>query len=69
MVKSISVTDQAAIDKLEEVKNQSKYIQDLILKDLGRPDDLMQFEKGMLAALKYVRKSLDVIESSLKNEK
>lgn len=45
MRKTFSITDQLVLDKLDKVENQSKYIQNLILKDIALNDDFNDYKE------------------------
>lgn len=68
MIKSFNITDRDSIDKLSQVRNQSKYIELLIMKDIADNKDKDQFVAGMRKTVEYIQKSLDIINDTINND-
>lgn len=69
MRKTFSITDNEALDKLDQVENQSNYIQTLILRDIYDTYGVKQYEVGMMIALKYIQMAIDTIKKGIENKK
>lgn len=66
MIKSFNLTEDDAIKKLEKEKNQSLYIQNLILRDVNDESGTNQYEIGIRTACKYMQQVLDILNDMAK---
>ncbi len=65
MRKHLNFTDESVLQKLNSVENQSKYVQDLILKDIATQSSDNAFDAGVLKSLDMMEAFLNVIQETL----
>lgn len=64
MRKTFSITDKQVLDKLEEVDNQSKYITELILKDIYDGYGGIEFKKCIFDTLESIIMQVEMIKKA-----
>ena len=60
-----TVSNKDVLEKLEQVENQSQYVQSLILKDLLNDEANTEYEIGVIHGLSMVQESLDLLRASI----
>ena len=63
--KTFSISNKDVLEKLEQVENQSQYVQSLILKDLLNDEANTEYEIGVIHGLSMVQESLDLLRASI----
>ncbi|OOB76799.1 MAG: hypothetical protein BEN19_04000 [Epulopiscium sp. Nuni2H_MBin003] len=69
--KTFSFTDEDVIEKLDNLpkQNQSKYIQNLVKRDIYNQDGNTEFETGVKTAIYAMEECLDLIQDTLEKNK
>ena len=64
MRKTFWISQKAALDKLDKVKNQSQYVTDLILSDIAKSYGGLEFEKLVTDTLENIMIQVDMIKKT-----
>lgn len=68
MRKTFSITDKLVQQRLEEVDNQSQYIQMLIRRDIMDSNSRKEFQSGIEFTLNTLEIAIDGIRKAIKNK-
>lgn len=68
MRKTFSITDKLVQQRLEEVDNQSQYIQMLIRRDIMDSNSRKEFQSGIEFALNTLEIAIDGIRKAIKDK-
>lgn len=63
--KTFSISNEEVLEKLEQVENQSQYVQDLILRDIISSETQNQYYTGVIHALLAMLESLDLLRENV----
>lgn len=66
--KGFYITNRLALEKLDEVDNQSEYVENLILKDVYSDFGGVEFEKKVNDTLDALIIQIDEIRNAVKNK-
>ena len=66
--KTFSITDKLVQQRLEEVDNQSQYIQMLIRRDIMDSNSKKEFQSGIEFTLNTLEIAIDGIRKAIKNK-
>ena len=69
MRKTLYITNKLVLNKLDQVDNQSQYVQDLILKDILVNGDSTDYKDTVNSTIESILKQLDTIRSLMDNKK
>lgn len=64
MRKTFWISSKTALDKLEQIDNQSKYVTELILKDVATSYGGLEFEQLTISTLENIMIQIDMIKKA-----
>lgn len=69
MRKTFSITNKQVLDKLDTMDNQSKYIEELVLKDIHDKYGGIEFERAIYDTIDSILLEIDSIKKALGDKK